>query len=59
MLLYDIAVEAYSPQRVMRQFGLYQEVPVPLGETVPPKIHLQNRKADASVRRNIFAKMTP
>uniref|UniRef100_A0A0D3FK46 Aminotransferase-like plant mobile domain-containing protein n=1 Tax=Oryza barthii TaxID=65489 RepID=A0A0D3FK46_9ORYZ len=40
MLLYDIAVEAYSPQRVMRQFGLYQEVPVPLGETVPPKIHL-------------------
>ncbi len=40
MLVYDIAVEAYSPQRVMRQFGLYQEVLVPLGETVPPKIHL-------------------
>uniref|UniRef100_A0A0D3HU99 Aminotransferase-like plant mobile domain-containing protein n=1 Tax=Oryza barthii TaxID=65489 RepID=A0A0D3HU99_9ORYZ len=50
MLVYDIAVEAHSSQRVMRQFGLYQEVPVPLGETVPPKIHLQKRKGDASVR---------
>uniref|UniRef100_A0A0E0FBZ3 Aminotransferase-like plant mobile domain-containing protein n=1 Tax=Oryza meridionalis TaxID=40149 RepID=A0A0E0FBZ3_9ORYZ len=58
MLVYDIAVEAHSSQRVMRQFGLYEEVPVPLSETVPPKIHLQKRKGDASVRQNIFAKMT-
>ena len=29
VLVYDIAVEAYCPWRVMRQFGQRQEFPVP------------------------------
>jgi len=29
VLIYDIAVEAHCTQRVMRQFGLRQEFPVP------------------------------
>uniref|UniRef100_A0A0D3H2W2 Aminotransferase-like plant mobile domain-containing protein n=1 Tax=Oryza barthii TaxID=65489 RepID=A0A0D3H2W2_9ORYZ len=49
MLVYDIAIEAYSPQRVMRLW------PLP-GSASPAR---QKRKGDASVRRNFFAKMTP
>ncbi|KAG2626268.1 hypothetical protein PVAP13_3KG317081 [Panicum virgatum] len=40
VLVYDIAVEAYCPQRVMRQFGQRQEFPVPTAlERVVKKWH--------------------
>ena len=38
-LVYGIYVEDYAPQRVMRQFGLRQAVPVPVGPPIPPRVH--------------------
>lgn len=38
-LVYDIHVEEYSVHRVMRQFGLYQESPLPPVHTVPSSVH--------------------
>ena len=33
-ILYDIHVEEYLVHRVMRQFGLYQQIPVPIVHSV-------------------------
>jgi hypothetical protein len=33
-LVFDVYVHDHSPQRVMRQFGLYQEFPPPTGDLV-------------------------
>ena len=33
-LVFDVYVRDHSPQRVMRQFGLHQEVPPPVGVLV-------------------------
>ena len=33
-LVFDVYVRDDSPQRVMRQFGLHQEVPPPAGDVV-------------------------
>jgi len=38
-LVYDIQVEEYAVYRVMRQFGLYQESPLPTLHTVPDSVH--------------------
>jgi hypothetical protein len=38
-LVFDVFVEPYSPQRVMRQFGLRQLVPPPLTPAVPSSAH--------------------
>lgn len=38
-LVYDIHVEEYHVRRVMRQFGLYQESPLPVVHSVPPPVH--------------------
>jgi len=38
-LMFDVFVEDYAVHRVMRQFGLRQQVPVPLGDRVDPAIH--------------------
>lgn len=40
-LLFDVFVEDYAMHHVMRQFGLRQEVPVPVpvGDLVDPHIH--------------------
>jgi hypothetical protein len=39
MLVYDIFVEGYNVQRVMRHMGLYQQVPVPIGLHLPPDVN--------------------
>jgi len=33
-ILYDIHVEKYHVNRVMRQFGVYQQTPVPIVHSV-------------------------
>jgi hypothetical protein len=38
-LMFDVFVEAYAVHHVMRQFGLRQEVPVPLGDRVDAAVH--------------------
>jgi hypothetical protein len=38
-LLFNIYVEEYSDHRVLRQFGRYQEWPVPVVHTVPSSHH--------------------
>jgi hypothetical protein len=38
LLLFDMYVEQYVVQRVLRQFGRYQEWPVPVVHTVPSLI---------------------
>uniref|UniRef100_A0A0E0Q147 Uncharacterized protein n=1 Tax=Oryza rufipogon TaxID=4529 RepID=A0A0E0Q147_ORYRU len=59
MLVYDIFVEGYNVQRVMRQMGLYQQVPVPVGLHLPPDVHTQKRQADNRYRRSMHSRMTP
>ena len=39
MLVYDVYVEEYVIHRVMRQFGLYQESPLPVEHTVTADVH--------------------
>jgi hypothetical protein len=39
LLLFDIYVEEYVVHRVLRQFGRYQEWPVPVVHTVPSADH--------------------
>ncbi len=39
ILVYDIFFEGYNVQRVMRQMGLYQQVPVPVGLHLLPDVH--------------------
>src|SRR5947207_79757 len=39
VLVWDISVEDYAVRRVMRQFGLYQESPLPRAPTVSSKVH--------------------
>lgn len=43
-LVFSHIVEPYAPQRVMRQFGLFQLVPPPDGRMLPRGAHLQGRK---------------
>ena len=38
-ILYDIHVEEYHVNRVMRQFGLYQQTPVPIEHSVEAHVH--------------------
>ena len=38
-ILYDIHVEEYHIDRVMRQFGLYQQTPVSIVHSVEPHVH--------------------
>lgn len=38
-LVFDVFVEDYAVHRVMRQFGLRQVVPVPVGTRVPESTH--------------------
>jgi len=37
--LYDIHIEEYHVDQVMRQFGLYQQTPVPIVHSVEPHVH--------------------
>ena len=39
-ILYDIHVEEYHSNRVMRQFGLYQQTLVPIVHSVEPHMHM-------------------
>lgn len=39
VLVFDVFVEDYGAHRVMRQFGLQQEVPVPVRRAVPENVH--------------------
>ena len=38
-ILYDIHVEEYHVNRVMRQFGVYQQTPFPIVHSVEPHVH--------------------
>ena len=38
-LVFSHMVEPYSPRRVMRQFGLFQEVPPPANRELATKVH--------------------
>ena len=38
-ILYDIHIEKYHVNRVMRQFGLYQQTPVPIVHSVEAHVH--------------------
>ena len=38
-ILYDIHVEEYHVNRVIRQFGVYQQTPVPIVHSVEPHVH--------------------
>jgi len=44
LILYDIHVEEYHVNRVMRQFGLYQQTPVPIVHSVEPHVHRWTRQ---------------
>uniref|UniRef100_A0A0E0PLV4 Aminotransferase-like plant mobile domain-containing protein n=1 Tax=Oryza rufipogon TaxID=4529 RepID=A0A0E0PLV4_ORYRU len=59
MLVYDIFVEGYNVQRVMRHMGLYQQVPVPIGLHLPPDVNTQKRQADNRFHRSMHSRMTP
>jgi hypothetical protein len=39
LLLFDMYVEEYVVHRVLRQFGRYQEWPVPVVHTIPSAHH--------------------
>ena len=39
LILYDIHVEEYHVDQVMRQFGLYQQTLVPIVHSVEPHVH--------------------
>jgi hypothetical protein len=39
-LVFDVYVEEYIVHRVMRQFGLFQAVPVLAAPRVPPTAHM-------------------
>ncbi|XP_039803517.1 uncharacterized protein LOC120667522 [Panicum virgatum] len=43
-ILYDIHVEEYHVHRVMRQFGLYQQTPVPIVHSVEAHVHRWTRQ---------------
>uniref|UniRef100_A0A0E0BUC2 Aminotransferase-like plant mobile domain-containing protein n=1 Tax=Oryza glumipatula TaxID=40148 RepID=A0A0E0BUC2_9ORYZ len=43
----------------MRQMGMYQQVPVPVGLHLPPDVHTQKRQADNRYRRSMHSRMTP
>ena len=51
-ILYDIHVEEYHVNRVMRQFGLYQQTPVPLEHSVEAHIHRYG--IYSCIRNNFF-----
>ena len=38
-ILYDIHIEEYHVNRVMRQFGVYQHTPFPIVHSVEPHVH--------------------
>jgi hypothetical protein len=38
-LIHYMYVEEYHVERVMRKFGLYQALPVPVAHTVDPSVH--------------------
>ena len=38
-LVYDIYIEEYQVHRVLRQFNLYQESPLPVTHTLPHNVH--------------------
>ena len=38
-LLFMWCVEPYNPERVMRQFGLYQEIPPPFPRRIDEETH--------------------
>jgi hypothetical protein len=38
-LVFNVYVEEYTVHRVMRQFGLFQESPVPAAPRLPPTTH--------------------
>ena len=38
-ILYDIHIEEYHVDLVMRQFGLYQQTPVSIVHSVEPHVH--------------------
>jgi hypothetical protein len=39
-LVFDVYVEEYAVHRVMRQFGIFQEAPVPVAPRLPPTAHM-------------------
>ena len=51
-ILYDIHIEEYHVNRVMRQFGLYQQTPVPIEHSVQAHIHMYG--IYSCIRNNFF-----
>ena len=51
-ILYDIHVEEYHVNRVMRQFGLYQYTPVPIVHSV--EAHVHRYRIYSSVNKLLF-----
>jgi len=51
-ILYDIHVEEYHVDRVMRQFGLYQQTPVPIVHSV--EAHVHRYRINSSVNNSYF-----
>jgi hypothetical protein len=39
LLVHDMCIKEYHIEHVMRQFGLYQALPVPIAHTVDPSVH--------------------
>jgi hypothetical protein len=40
-LVFDVYIEEYTVHRVMRQFGLFQEAPVPTVPRMPRTAHMR------------------
>jgi hypothetical protein len=38
-VFFDVYIEEYAVHRVMRQFDLFQAVPVPVAPRLPPTAH--------------------
>ena len=51
-ILYDIHVEEYHVNPVMRQFGLYQQTPVPIVHSVEAHVHMY--RIYSSVNNSFF-----
>ncbi|CAN6351086.1 unnamed protein product [Urochloa humidicola] len=58
-LVFDVFVEDYAVHRVMRQFGLRQEVPVPVAEHVPRELHEYKMQGPRKAQDDLTQRMQP
>ncbi|CAN6164212.1 unnamed protein product [Urochloa humidicola] len=58
-LMFDVFVEDYAVHRVMRQFGLRQLVPVPVGDLVPRDVHEYKMQGPRKAMQELMRRMQP